>query len=295
MTIYEARGFSNLLYPSKKSEELGVFEYIVNFPIIQVPDGVDLEEWKRTKAPYCISGKVKAEKNGSYKRNNASLIYRDLIFLDYDNLEASEDFPERVSRALFGYSYIIYPTIKHTPENPRYRLVVKPSHKMKEATYRKMVEEIAGKIGLPFDTASLTWSQLQGLPVVRCHPEDFPRIVERGLDYPVTPAENEARATGQEFRTDYRPRATGQRTPAMRVLNTLFNGYGGEGGRNIALTRFVGLLFSRAVDANLEEAYELAKIANNVTDDPLPIKELDRTFESIARKEYRKRGVQYRT
>lgn len=294
MTIYEARGFLNLLYPSKKSEELGVFEYIANFPIIQVPEGVDLEEWKRTKAPYCISGKVKAEKNGSYKRNNASLIYRDLIFLDYDDLEAGTDLAELVRKALFGYSYIIYPTIKHTPENPRYRLVVKPSHKMKEATYRKMVEEIAGKIGLPFDTASLTWSQLQGLPVVRGHPEDFPRIVERGLDYPVTQADSEARATGQGFRTDYRPRTTEQRSITMRVLDTLFNGYGGEGGRNIALTKFLGLLFNQYVDATLEEAYELAKIANNVTDDPLPLKELDRTFESIAKKEYRKRGGQYR-
>lgn len=80
----------------------------------------------------------------------------------------------------------------------------------------------------------------------------------------------------------------------MRVLDTLSNGYGGEGGRNIELTRFVGLLLSQAVDASLEEAYELAKIANNVTDDPLPLKELDRTFESVAKKEYRKRGGQYR-
>ncbi len=293
MTIFEARGFSNLLYPSKKSEELGVFEYIATFPIIQVPDGVDLEEWKRTKAPYCISGKVKAEKNGSYKRNNDSLVYRDLIFLDYDDLEAGTDLPELARKALFGYSYIIYPTIKHTPENPRYRLVVKPSHNMDEISYKKAVGEIAGKIGLPYDPASLVWSQLQGLPVVRGHPEDFPRIIERGLDYPVTPAGNGSRATGQEFRTDYRPRA-GRRSPTMRVLDTLSNGYGGEGGRNIALTRFVGLLLSQAVDASLEEAYELAKIANNVTDDPLPLKELDRTFESVAKKEYRKRGGQYR-
>lgn len=294
MTIYEARGYSPLLYPSKKSEELGVFEYIATFPIIQVPDGVDLEEWKRTKAPYCISGKVKAEKNGSYKRNNDSLVYRDLIFLDYDDLGAGTDLPELARTALFGYSYIIYPTIKHTPEKPRYRLVVKPSHNMDEASYKKAVGEIAEKIGLPYDPASLVWSQLQGLPVVRGRPEDFPRMVERGLDYPVIPAGNGSRATGQDFRTDYRPRVTGQRTAAMKLVYTLFNGYGGEGGRNIALTRFVGLLFSRAVDATLEEAYELAKIANNVTDDPLPLKELDRTFESIAKKEYRKRGGQYR-
>ena len=289
MTVYEARGFSNFLRPSPLGDRLGAFEYVAQFPAITVPDGVDIEEWKRKKAPYCISGKVTAQKDGSYKRNNASLVYRDLIFLDYDELEGSVDFPTVVAEALFGYSFIIYPTIKHTPKKPRYRLVVKPSQAMDEDSYKMAVREIAEKIGLPFDTASLTWSQLQGLPVVRGRPEDFPRIVERGLDYPVTSAD-EPRATEESFRTDYKPRVRGQRSITMRVVDTLFNGYGDEGGRNVALTRFVGLLFNRYVDAELKEAYELAVIANNQTPEPLPMDELDRTFESIARKEYRKRG-----
>lgn len=82
----------------------------------------------------------------------------------------------------------------------------------------------------------------------------------------------------------------GHRSITMRVIDTLFDGFGDEGGRNVALTRFVGLLFNRWVDCDLETAYELAKIANNVTSKPLPIEELDRTFTSIARAEYRKRG-----
>lgn len=289
MTIYEARGFSNLLYPSKKSEELGAFEYIANFPIITVPQGANIETWKRAEAPYCISGKVKPDKNGTYKRNNESLVYRDLIFLDYDELEEGADLPELTRTALKGYSFIIYPTIKHTPKKPRYRLVVKPSEAMDEASYKKAVNEIAEKIGLPFDTASLTWSQLQGLPVVRGDTEDFQRIIERGQDYPVTPARSDSRATRKDFKTDYTPRGAGYRSMTMRIIDTLLNGYGDEGGRNVALTRFLGLLFNRYVDANLKEAYELACIANNVTADPLPIEELERTFESIARAEYRKR------
>lgn len=55
-------------------------------------------------------------------------------------------------------------------------------------------------------------------------------------------------------------------------------------------TRFIGLLFNKWVDCDLETAYELTKLANNNTAQPLPIEELDRTFESIARAEYRKRG-----
>ena len=286
MTIYEAKGFqNNLVYPFDKLEP---FEYIERFKPLVVPEGVNIEEFKRTQAPYCISGKVTPEKNGSYKRNNSSLIYRDLIFLDYDDIQrTSEGFIKAVSSALFGYSYILYPTIKHSPEKPRFRLVVKPDNVMNEATYKQVVKEIADKIGLPFDMASLTWSQLQGLPVTTGDPADYQKIVEHGLDYPVPKVEPRAK---QENTGKFTPRTSDQRSMTMRIIDTLFNGFGDKGGRNVAVTRFVGLLFNKWVDCDLETAYELTKIANSVTAEPLPIEELDRTFSSIARAEYRKRG-----
>lgn len=286
MVIYEARGFqNNLVYPFDKIEP---FQYIEHFKPLVVPEGVNIEEYKRTQAPYCISGKVTPESNGSYKRNNTSLLYRDLIFLDYDDIQyTSESFIKAVSRALFGYSYILYPTIKHSTEKPRFRLVVKPDNVMSEATYKQVVQEIADKIGLPFDMASLTWSQLQGLPVTTGNPADYQKIVVHGLDYPVPKVEPRAK---QETTELYKPRASGQRSMTMRIIDTLFNGFGDEGGRNVAVTRFVGLLFNKWVDCDLETAYELTKIANSVTAEPLPIEELDRTFSSIARAEYRKRG-----
>lgn len=286
MVIYEARGFqNNLVYPFDKIEP---FQYIEHFKPLVVPKGVNIEEYKRTQAPYCISGKVTPESNGSYKRNNTSLLYRDLIFLDYDDIQCtSESFIKAVSSALFGYSYILYPTIKHTAQKPRYRLVVKPKNVMNEATYKQVAQEIADKIGLPFDMASLTWSQLQGLPVTTGNTADYQKIVEHGLDYPVPKVEPRAK---QETTELYKPRASGQRSMTMRIIDTLFNGFGDEGGRNVAVTRFVGLLFNKWVDCDLETAYELTKIANSVTAEPLPIEELDRTFSSIARAEYRKRG-----
>ena len=286
MTVYEAKGFqNNLVYPFDKIEP---FEYIERFNPLVVPEGANIEDFKRTQAPYCLSGKVTPEKNGSYKRNNSSLIYRDLIFLDYDEiLDTSESFIEAVSSALFGYSYILYPTIKHSTEKPRFRLVVKPDNKMNEEIYKQVVKEIADKIGLPFDMASLTWSQLQGLPVTTGDPASYQKIVEHGLDYPVPKAESRAKHGATE---KYTPKLRGQRSMTMRIIDTLFNGFGDEGGRNVTLTRFVGLLFNKWVDCDLETAYELTKIANSVTAEPLPIDELDRTFSSIARAEYRKRG-----
>ncbi|MCW1003616.1 primase alpha helix C-terminal domain-containing protein [Streptococcus anginosus] len=285
MAVYESKGFSSILRPYKG--KLEPFEYIANFSPLVVPEGADIAEYKRTQAPYCLSGKVTPEKNGTYKRNNTSLVYRDLIFLDYDEINTGIDLPKIVSDALFGYSYIIYPTIKHTAENPRYRLVVKPSCIMNEESYKQVVKEIADKIGLPFDMTSLTWSQLQGLPVTTGGRADYQKIVEHGLDYPVPKVEPRAK---QETTERYKPRASGQRSMTMRIIDTLFNGFGDEGGRNVALTRFVGLLFNKWVDCDIETAYELTKIANGVTDNPLPIEELDRTFTSIARAEFRKRG-----
>ncbi|VDC42846.1 hypothetical protein FMV2238Y02_13190 [Streptococcus canis] len=287
MTIYESRGFGSLLYPYKG--KLEPFEYISKFRPLEVPKGIDLEEYKRTQAPYCLSGKVTPEKNGSYKRNNTSLVYRDLIFLDYDDIETGVNLPKIVSERLSEYSYIIYPTIKHTPDKPRYRLVVKPSETIDEATYKQVVKEIADKIGLPFDLASLTWSQLQGLPVTTGDQEDYQRYVNRGLDYPVP---KNGSTPKRQVVTTYTPRPRSQRSITMRVIDTLFNGFGDEGGRNVALTKFVGLLFNKWVNCDIETAYDLALIANENTEPPLTIDELDTTFRSILQAELRKRGLQ---
>lgn len=283
MPIYESVGFGNDLNLFDKKAP---FDYIAEFRPMRVPQGANIDDFKRNSAPYCIAGCVKRDENGNYKRNNASLLYRDLIFLDYDELENNIDFPRVVHEALQGYSYIIYPTIKHTKEKPRYRLVVRPSDKMDEQTYKQTVQEIANKIGLPFDNTSLTWSQLQGLPVTTGDPNNYERIVNRGRSYPV--ANTVTASQKPHYRT---PRKSSNKTITMRVLDTLLHGFGDEGGRNVAVTKFVGLLLSKCVNADVATAYELTTIANRVTDNPLPVEELARTFESIVKAEIRKRGI----
>lgn len=287
MAIYEARGFSSFLYPYKGN--LTPFEYIAQFKPMKPPENMTIDDFKEKHAPYCISGKVKAEKSGSYKRSNENLLYRDLIFIDYDDITISpETFKDTVHSVLSDYSYILYPTIKHTPDKPRYRLVVKPDKVMNETTYKQVVKEIADKIGLPFDLASLTYSQLQGLPVTTGEPKEYQKIVHRGLDYPVP---TETHAPRGEVTTTYTPRRGGQRSITMRVIDTLFDGFGDEGGRNVAVTRFVGLLVGKWVNCDIPTAWELTKVANSVTAEPLPVAELEATFESIVKTEIRKRGL----
>lgn len=298
MVLYQAKGVrGSAVYPFDKLEP---FEYIAQFKPLKFDKRLVVEFFKgnetplnKAKAyelPFCISGKIKAEKNGSYKRNNDNLIYRDLIFLDYDDIEStSEGFIQAVSRALYGYSYIIYPTIKHTPKKPRYRLVVKPSEAMNEISYQQVVKEIADKIGLPFDRSSFTWSQLQGLPVTTGDPAEYQKIINRGQAYPVEAVL--ARAPTGAVKAEYKPRRAGQPSMTMRIIDTLLNGFGDEGGRNIAVTRFVGALVGQYVRCDVPTAWELTQIANSVTADPLADSELERTFESIVKTEIRKRGL----
>lgn len=287
MAIYEARGFSSLLYPYKGN--LTPFEYIAQFKPMKVPESMTIDDFKEKQAPYCISGKVKAEKSGSYKRSNENLLYRDLIFIDYDDIPISaETFKDTVHSVLSDYSYILYPTIKYTAEKPRYRLVVKPDKNLTELDYKETVNHIADLIGLPYDKTSETWSQLQGLPVTTGDPKEYQKIVHRGLDYPV---QTETYAPRRQVTTTYTPRRGGQRSITMRVIDTLFEGFGDEGGRNVTVTRFVGLLVGKWVNCDIPTAWELTKVANSVTAEPLPVDELEATFESIVKTEIRKRGL----
>lgn len=290
MSIYYTKGIQNsrlFLYDDNKDKFTSTepFEFFKEFPAVETK-GMDIKEFKKNHAPYCISGKVKKDKDDVYRRNDTNLIYRDLIFLDYDNITiTSEEFKATVERAIGDYSYIIYPTIKHTEEKPRFRLVVKPSEPMNKETYKAVVTEIADKIGLEYDTASLTWSQLQGLPVTVGKRHEYVKTIHEGEDYPVP--KYEASTIKKASTNGYSIRSPNERkSPTVRIIETLFNGFGEKGGRNNACASFVGLLFNRYVNFDIATAYQLTVMANNNTSEPLPEKELDATFESIARKEY---------
>lgn len=278
MTIYETVGYSQPLHAYDKKPP---FRYLKEFKPILVPKGVEIDDYKRQQAPYFISGKIEPNEQGIYKRNNDSLTNRDIVLIDYDDLKDAESFKTAVSRALGEFNYMIYSTIKHSPEKPRYRLAVDVDKSMNESQYKVTIGEITQAIGLPFDMASLTWSQLMGLPVDAGH---YDCVINEGRPYEVKNG-----TVTKSIQTSYKPRTGVSMT--MRVIHTLMNGYGAEGGRNQSLAQFVGLLLNKWVDCDVPTAYELARIANEQTDDPLPVAELDNTFRSIVKAESRKRGV----
>ena len=77
-------------------------------------------------------------------------------------------------------------------------------------------------------------------------------------------------------------------TKTAKLFESILLGFGDQGGRNNALTEFVGGLLLRGVDPEI--TYHLAKMANSNTAEPLGDKEFERTFKSMLDKEAR-RGV----
>lgn len=88
------------------------------------------------------------------------------------------------------------------------------------------------------------------------------------------------------FTTDYSRGEFSSKT--AKLFEQVVFGLGDKGGRNNALASFVGGLLMRGVD--VDATYLLAKIANHYTPDSLLADELDRTFESMVRKEMDRRG-----
>lgn len=95
----------------------------------------------------------------------------------------------------------------------------------------------------------------------------------------------EKRPSKPLFTTSYRQDYSSK---TAKLFEQIVFGLGDEGGRNNNLASLIGGLLLRGVDE--EAAYRLVKIANHYTPSPLPEKEVDRTFESMLRKELDRRG-----
>ncbi|GAY74324.1 phage replication protein [Lentilactobacillus kosonis] len=83
---------------------------------------------------------------------------------------------------------------------------------------------------------------------------------------------------------------SGDGSATSELFEKIVNGLGVTGGRNNALASFIGGLLFRGVNA--KEAYQLALTANQNTDEPLPDNEVNRTFESMLKKELRRREAE---
>ena len=83
-------------------------------------------------------------------RKNGNVLCRTVGALDADYAENTEAFLGAVRSALPGVEWFVYSTHRHTPENPRFRLVILLSRETTEDEYPALMRMTAKMIGMDF-------------------------------------------------------------------------------------------------------------------------------------------------
>ena len=151
---------------TKVNHKLSPFETIAMTPVEIIEDNENKENYKRYKAVQFISGEFSEEEYKPIIRNNENLYYRDLIIIDIDEIELnSNQAINLVKRELQEFKYLLYATLNHTEDKPRFRLVLEPTKKMNENEYKATIIHVMALLNMNFDEHSFTWSQPQGAPI----------------------------------------------------------------------------------------------------------------------------------
>ena len=83
-------------------------------------------------------------------RKNGNVISRRVGALDADSIPKNVDFLAVTAAALSGLTYFIYSTHSHTPESPRYRVVILFSREVSEDEYPALMRMVAKEIGIDY-------------------------------------------------------------------------------------------------------------------------------------------------
>jgi len=246
-----------------------------------------IDEFKGNEIMYFIAGELK-----NNTRNNASLIEKELVTFDYDDLGNTlyTAFIDKIKEALKGKRFILYPTIKNNlPKyGMRYRLIMDTDRAYDEKENEYLVQNLIDYIGLPCDPKSKTYSQAMGLPCLNaCTSEKLivkqdgePLQVDKWL-YKPKRSENKI-----EFTTNYSH--TGKKYMGV-FLNKVIEG-ATEGNRDVWLTSVIGTMLNQGVDA--QNAYVMADVINqNFINPPLSDNQVNKIYLSILDKEMKKGGV----
>ncbi|MGX7112547.1 DNA primase family protein [Gemella cuniculi] len=157
-----------------KSNKLSKVEVVGKKPIEILADSflptidtnIDKKQYKQNEMIYFISGEIQTGEDGTYKRSNESLKFRDLIIIDIEDTKVTtQEAIESVTGALEGFIYYLYSTISHRDDNPRLRLILEPNKNILKDEYEPTIKAVMKLVGLNYDYSSKTWAQLQGGPI----------------------------------------------------------------------------------------------------------------------------------
>lgn len=276
----------------------------INQPIIEffkqykplelvVPDNkAKQSELKTTVLDGFISGQM-----NELVRNNRNLLSRDCLILDLDDVLLNKtELISTIYQKFNKFQYVLYPSISHGIKGIRYRLILPLDESVNKEQYELLINYanrmlLKGVIDT-VDESNATWSQIMLLPTITQHVNHTDIIInDTDKQLPVVNLLEGAQAWYKELKpreqTFIRPSFF--KNGGHRYRNTTTNLFESlvlgceEGNRNNRLAQITGGLLARAVD--VESAYMLVLVANNHFNEPLPVEEVNDTFESIARKE----------
>lgn len=233
---------------------------------------------------YFVAGELKG------KRSNANLLYRSLVGIDYDSLPVSYEQAKSQIQANFGdYSYFIYPTISHSENDTRMRLIVDCDRNMNKSEFEATLKEIGELIGLPFDEASLTYSQLMALPITD-DKEKLERLkfVNYGKPFRVQEVAQKDLTT-KPFIASYSCNAGGDgKGKIVQLLEEVMEGIA-TGNRNKWFAKAFGILLKANMEVNAAMAL-CFEWNSRYTEEPLSQRELEGVLISILNRELKKKG-----
>lgn len=163
MAIYYSKGYNIQL---KQVTDKVLMEWLADYEAPDLTGKETTPELKATEVEYLISGEMSQP-----IRNDANLLNRDAIMLDYDFKAkdeyriTAEELIRKVEKVLKGYNYAVFPSFSASEIESRYHVIVPLDKALSKMEYQYNFIKLATLIGIPVDEMMLNWSQLIGLPV----------------------------------------------------------------------------------------------------------------------------------
>lgn len=289
MTIYVSKGFETNQLKEIESDK-DDFETIVSSKVMVFEDVSSLDTIKRHRGYYFIAGELLEP-----IRKNDNVINKSMLVADYDDLELTEKQFELHLKSKIGVlNYYAYPSISHGLKGTRYRLIIKTDRPFTQEENKPLIEFVTSQINLPYDPASNTWSQLQGLKTSfeseqafndKCIYNEGVGVlkVDNGLK---KVAEREGKKKPEKRTSSFQVNYVRKGTFTGQFLENLLQEVG-NGERNVYLTRITGKLLSLGVSP--EATYEWIYLINdNFITPALEDEEVNKIFKSILKAEQTK-------
>lgn len=196
--IYTSRGFiTKNMVPVETNQT--DWEYLTTYEPKQMPheNMEQVEKFKKSQAEYFLSGEMALNTvTNQYERSNHNLIGKRIIALDYDDIDMLlTKFIHTIKEKLQDIDFMLYPTIRNNFDGYglRYRLLINTDRLYSESESKTLLTNVINHIGLKCDSASKTFSQPMGLPLINAYSNKKMIIINQGtpliIDDYMTPLE----------------------------------------------------------------------------------------------------------